>query len=163
MTKRKNISSQDSPTLFDFIQEAHLRQEARSPGSLDIRKQLKAALSDDLRHAKDELGRELSRAQVAARMTDLVHEEITGTTIDNWTAASHAHRLPADYLPAWIQATGGQRAAAETISRYSGLFLLPGPEALRAEIQKLDEQEKQIKQEKLRRQFYLKELERRHR
>jgi hypothetical protein len=39
------------------------------------------------------------------------------------------------------------------------LFLLPGPEALRAEIQMLEEEEKRIKSEKQKRRFYLRELE----
>lgn len=158
MTKKKKISSHNQPTLFDWVREIERLQNGVPRGSLDIRTQFKESLADDLRHACDESGKELSRADVAARMSNLLAEEITETTINNWTAQSHPHRLPADYIPAWVSATG-QRAAAAIISRYSGLFMLPGPEALRAEIQKLEEEEKRIRQEKQKRRFYLRELE----
>jgi len=92
-------------------------------------------------------------------MTDLLGEEISLSTINNWTATSHPHEMPLSYLPAFIQATGGQRRAAEVISKHSGLYLLPGPDALRAEIQRFDEEERKAKNEKRKRLFYLKEME----
>lgn len=158
MTKRKKHLSYDQPSLFDFIREQH--QTPRSPkGSLNIIKEIKLALSDDLRHAVDEHNREISRAQVAARMTDLIGEEITLSILNNWTATSHPHEMPLSYIPALIRATGGQRRAAETISRHSGLFLLPGPDALRAEIQQIDETIQKMKIEKQKRKMFLRELE----
>lgn len=162
MTKSTKISShgQPGPTLFDLvIESARLRSETVPSGSFDIRKQFKAALASDLRHAADEHGREISRASVAARMSDLLGEEITQTTIDNWTAPSHPHNMPADYLPAWVIATGGCRSAVEIISRHSGLFVLPSPDALRAEIQRQDEREKSARAEKLKCRVLLKEVE----
>ncbi|MDA8155602.1 MAG: hypothetical protein M0Z52_03980 [Actinomycetota bacterium] len=159
MTKRKKESSLP---LFEWVRRAEqlARQSGNPPrGSLDIEKELNAAISEDIRHAQDETGRELSRAEVAARMTDLAGTEITLTTLNNWTAESHPHSIPAKYLPAFVVATGGQRRAAECLSRHSGLFMLPGPEALRAEIQKLDEDISRKKSEKLKRMLFLKEIE----
>lgn len=156
MTKKQKNSSPDQPTLFDFILDiTENRHKAPVAGTLDIRTQFKAALANDLKHAHDEQGRELSRAQVAARMSDLLGEEISQTTIDNWTAPSHPHRMPADYLPAWVTATGGKNSAIDIISRHSGLFCLPSTEALRAEIQRFDEQEKHARREKLKRQAWV--------
>ena len=157
MTKKTKHSSQyDQPSLFDFMKE---KQATPRNGSLNIIKEIKSALSDDLRHAVDEHNKELSRAQVAALMTDLIGEEITLTMLNNWTATSHPHEMPLSYLPAFIQATGGQRRISEAISRHSGLHLLPGPDALRAEIQRFDEIARDAMKEKQKRMFYLREVE----
>ncbi len=157
MTKRKKESSRyDQPTLFDFIKD---QQAAPNNGSLNIIREVKEALSEDLRHAVDEYNSEISRAQVAARMTDLIGEEITLSQVNNWTAASHPHEMPVSYLPAFIRATGGQRHAAEVVSKHSGLYLLPGPDALRAEIQQFDEKERWARKEKRVRMFHLKVME----
>src|SRR5512133_1149335 len=117
MTKKKKQSSRyDQPGLFDFLKEQQAMQTRQ--GTLNIVNEVKLALSEDLRHAVDEGNKELSRAEVAARMTDLTGEEITLTTLNNWTATSHPHEMPLSYLPAFMQATGGQRRASEVISRH---------------------------------------------
>lgn len=66
MTKLKKISSQQT-NLFDWIKKAEeLTRQAESPpkGSLYIDKELKTALTEDIRHAKDKTGRELSRVEI---------------------------------------------------------------------------------------------------
>lgn len=160
---KKESSTQT--TLFEWIKKAEelSRQNIGIPqGSLDIDTELRVALTEDIKHAKDQSGRELSRYEVAARMSELTGIEITKTMLDNYTAKTHEnHRFPCQFLPAFIRATG-QRRAFECLSRHSGLFALPGPEALRAEIQKLDEEGKRIKEEKAKRRLYLKEIERSH-
>ena len=160
MTKTNNKSSQ--PSLFDWVkrsEELSLQRNSTLPrGSLDIDKELKAALADDMKHAKDENGRELSRAEVAARLSDYTGDEITLSQLNNWTAVSHPHSIPAKYMPAFVHSTGGQRRAYETLSRHAGLFALPGPEALRAEIQRLDEDMQRIKKEKIKRVAFLREI-----
>ncbi len=158
MTKqKKQLSQYNQPSLFDFIRESTKNNTAN--GSLSIEKEFKAALSDDLHHARDEYNREISRAQVAARMTDYLGEEITLSTLNNWTATSHPHNMPANYLPAFVKATGGQRRAIEVLSRHSGLFMLPGSEALRAEIQQINEELQRLKIERQKRLLFLKEIE----
>jgi len=161
MTKKKKDSSQLH--LFEWIKKSvDLSRQVVNPpeGSLDIDKELKAAITTDIKHATDETGKELSRADIAARMTNLTGDEVTLSMLNNWTAPSHRHGLPAKYIPAFVIATGGQRNVYETLSRNSGLFALPGPEALRSEIQKLDEQIRKFKSEKLKRHIFLKEIER---
>ena len=148
MTKKKKGLSYDQPSLFDFIKETIQQQSTTSKGSLNITNQVKLALSEDLKHAVADCGREISRAIVAARMTDELGEEITLSMLNNWTATSHPHEMPLSYFPAFIKATGGQRRAAEVISRHSGLFILPGPEAIRAEIRRRDEIVEAAKAEK---------------
>lgn len=161
MTKLKKETSQQ--TIFEYLKKVALQQAQsnsdRAPGSLDINKELKAAMSEDIRHAMDEKGKELSRYEVAGRMSELLGEDITKTTLDNWTAQSHPHEIPARYIPAFVIATGGQRRAAEVISKHAGLFLLPGPEALRAEIQQFRETENRAKNERRKRELYLREYE----
>ena len=162
MTKSKKKSSTQE-TLFDYLKKVEaLSSQTSNPikGSLDIDAELRAAISEDIKHAIVSCtGRELSRYEVAARMSDLVGHEITKYMLDNYSADSHEkHRFPCQYLPAFVIATG-QRRAFETLSRRSGLFALPGPEALRAEIQRLDEQIKRHKAEKHKREIFLREIE----
>jgi len=160
MTKKKKDSSiQGQMSLFEILKETMQQQTKNAIASLCITSQVKTAMSEDLRHAIDERGIEISRAHVAASMTDLLGEEITLSMLNNWTATSHPHEMPLSYLPAFIRATGGQRRTAELISKYAGLFLLPGPEALRAEIQRIDESMQKMKIEKQKRLMFLKELE----
>ncbi|NLW34880.1 MAG: hypothetical protein GXY80_05275, partial [Syntrophorhabdus aromaticivorans] len=93
------------------------------------------------------------------RMTDYIGEEITLTMLNNWTATSHPHEMPLSWLPAFIQATGGQRRSSEVLSRHSGLYLLPGPEALRAETQSLRERRKKIDREIRARETLIEQME----
>jgi len=163
MTKKKKDLSQ--PSLFDWIREAEqISRLSDNPplGSLDIDSEFRAAVTQDLKHALDPAtGRELSRAEVAARMSDLTGQDITSSMLYNWTAESHdRHRMPCIYLPAFVLATGGQRRASETLTRKAGLFALPGPEALRAEIQRLDEEISLKKNEKRKRLLFLSQLKR---
>ena len=123
-------------------------------GALDIDGQLRAALGEDIKACS------LSRYQIAARMSELLNTEITKSQIDHWTADSHVlHRLPAAYLSAFAVATDGRRAI-ETVARHAGLFALPGPEALRAEIKRIDEEIKKKREEKKKREMFLREVER---
>jgi hypothetical protein len=46
------------------------------------------------------------------------------------------------------------------MGRAAGVFVLPGPEALRAEIQRLDEEINRVKSRKRQRLLFLKEMER---
>lgn len=91
-------------------------------------------------------------------MSELVGQEITASMLYNWTADAHEkHRFPCQFLPAFILATGGRRSF-EALSRKSGLFALPGAEALRAEIQRIDEDMKKLKGEKVKRELFLREM-----
>ncbi len=158
MTKKKKVLSYNQPSLFDVLQDT-IQKTSSSLGAMNIAHQVKMALSEDLKHAVDEQGREISRAIVAARMTDEIGEEVTLSMLNNWTATSHPHDIPLKYFPAFIKATGMQRRAAEVISRYAGLFILPGPEAIRAEIRKRDEMIEAAKTEKREWVILLKKLE----
>lgn len=149
--------------IFKWLKEAQelARQGRHHPafGSLDFDSEFRAAVSFDLRHAQDDTGRELSRAEVAAKMTDFTGSEITVSMLNNWSAESHErHRFPAQYLPAFVLASGSRRVF-EVISRKAGLYALPGAEALRAEIQKDFEEIKNRKKAIQHKTVLLKEID----
>lgn len=100
-------------TIFEYLKKAEeLSRQASSPqnGSLDIDNEIRAAVSQDIKYAHDSTGRELSRYEVAARMSELTGHEITKSMLDNFSAESHEkHRFLCQFLPAFIIGTGGQR------------------------------------------------------
>lgn len=154
MTKRKKCLVTDPAqlSLLDLIRQDQLDRAAFRPGRLDIRGKLAAAIKNAIKNAPK------SRETLADEMTDLTGERITVSHINNWTANSHSHDMPTRYCSAFCVATGDIeliRIQAEA----AGVFTLPGPDALRAEIQKLDEQSKEIQAEKRKRQIFLAELE----
>jgi hypothetical protein len=153
--KIKNLPSHPGP-LFEWVKKAQLLSTHSDPtpqGSLDIDSEFRASVSIDIKACP------LSRPQIAARMSDFTGQEITDSMLYSWTAESKDHhRFPCQFLPAFVMATGGRRAF-ECLSRRSGLFALPGPEALRAEIHRLDEQIKGLQDEKQKRKLFLKEIE----
>lgn len=128
-------------------------------GSLYFRAELCAALSQDLTHAHCEAGRELSRFDVASAMSNLLNYEVMKSTLDNWTSVSHDGRVPdAIELAAFVRATG-QRRAIECVSRHAGIFALPGPDALRAEIRRREEIIERERREITKSKVLLKEVE----
>jgi len=156
MTKKTFNQSANPGPLFDWIKRAQ-QISSQSPypphGILDIDTEFRAAVSFDIKACP------FSRYQIAARMSELAGQEITESMLYNWTAEAHeSHRFPCQFLPAFVIATGGRRAF-ECLSHRSGLFALPGPEALRAEIHRLDEQIKSLQDEKQKRKIFLREIE----
>ena len=152
MTKsRKNIVS-DQLNLFDILRQEQSQRQATRPGRLDISAQIDLAIKNAIKNAPK------SREVIADLMTELTGERITVQMINNWTADSHPHEMPGRLYPAFCVATGDIeliRIQAEA----AGVYTLPGPDALRAEIQKLDEASRKLQAEKKKRQLFLQELE----
>ena len=149
MTKKnkKTSPATNQMRLFDLLSE-----QAKGPTSafdlFSTGGEFRAAMTEDIKRAVDEHGKELSRYDVAAKMSNLLDKEVTKSMIDNWTAQSHSgHNIDLDELVAFAMVTRGHRAVNARF-RPAGLFALPGPDALRAAYQRLDEQEKEIKQDK---------------
>lgn len=154
MTKHKKCLVTDSSqlSLLDLLKQEQEERAALRPGRLDLRSRLTAAIKHAIKCAPK------SRETLADELTDLTGERISVTMINNWTAASHTHDMPGRYYAAFCIATSDIeliRIQAEA----AGVFTLPGPDALRAEIQKLDEQTKELQAEKRKRQIFLQELE----
>ncbi|WP_051554448.1 hypothetical protein [Desulfobulbus elongatus] len=141
-------------SLLDVLTHAQneLDEENGTEGSANIRERLRIAMTDSIKRCS------FSRWEIAGKMSHLLGVEVSKYQIDAWTAESkEGHRVPAEYLPAFCIVTGDHgplRMMAET----AGLFALPGPDALRAEIQKLDEETKRLQREKRKRERFLKEM-----
>jgi len=105
----------------------------------------------------------LSIYQIAGEMSHLVGITITADQIYSWTRESdevngrQARHIPAEYLPAFCKATGSTEPLG-LLGEVAGVFVLPGPEALRAEIQRLDEEIAGARKRKRRRMMFLKEI-----
>lgn len=131
-------------SLFDMAQAvAEQVQASRQPtteGSCNIKTRLRVALKSALKASP------LSRAQVVGEMGHLLGDgvEVSQYMLDTWTAESKdGHRIPAEYLPAFCIATGS-REPLVALAEASGWFALPGPDALRSQMQRLDEEAKRL-------------------
>lgn len=154
MTKLKNSLDKAQLSLFDIIRNIQDGKPTPKPiGSFNIDRQFREAISAALKQCP------LSRYQVVARMSELTDTDITKTMLDSWTAESkEQHRFPAIFLPAFCEAVGCTEPL-KMIGTLVGVFVLPGPEALRAEIQRMDEEINQKQADKRKRLIFLKEME----
>lgn len=151
-TTKKSLDSRQL-SLLDLIQEAEKMKAAPREGALDVDRQFREVVSACLKACP------LSRYQVAARMSELTGLDVTKTMLDSWTAESkEQHRFPAVWLPAFCTAVGSSEPLA-FLGRPIGAYVLPGPIALRAEIQGLAEQELEIRKKKRKRMLFLREME----
>lgn len=154
MTKCKKKLDIGQATIFDLLSEIQEQSViVTSPGSMDIDSRFRAAISEALKACR------LSRFGVAARMSELTGTEITKSMLDSWTAESKEnHRFPAIYLPAFCEATGNHEPL-RMLSSLVGVFILPGPEALRAEIRRIEEEIEKKQHERRKRLLFLREME----
>jgi hypothetical protein len=154
MTKRKKRIDIHQISLFEVIQNFQSDKPAERPvGCMNIDKAFREAISEALKKSS------LSRYQVAARMSELTDTDITKTMLDSWTAESkEQHRFPAIFLPAFCEAVGCNDPL-QLLGKLVGVFILPGPEALRAEIHKIEEEIARKQNEKRKRMLFLKEME----
>lgn len=152
--KRKRLdNARGQLNLFEYLQEMRDQDKKSSEGTLNIGCNIRRTLIDAIKQCS------LSRHQIAGEMSHRVGVEITSTTIDSWTAESkERNRIPAEYIPAFCIVTG-YFEPLNIIGDASGRFTLPGPEALRAEIQRLNEEHLRIKAKKKKRVMFLKEME----
>jgi len=152
---KKRIDTDRQQNLFDLLQR--LQDTASAPttdeGSLNIGEQLRLSVSHGIKQCT------LSRYEIAGQMSHLVGEDVTKPMIASWTAESkNGHRIPAEYVPAFCVATKWTEPV-RILSESAGLFSLPGPDALRVEIQKLEEDARRISLEKKKRVLFLHEME----
>lgn len=156
--KRPQIDHQDDKqmTIFDA-----LRDKTRAPkdrfGQLKCIDRLRSSLRSAIKSCP------LSRHQIAGEMSHLLGETVSKEQIDSWTRASDeingrpGRHIPAEFLPAFCAACG-DTGVLEALCEISGLFVLPGQDALRSEIQKLDEMIAGAKSAKAKRLKLLEEM-----
>jgi hypothetical protein len=159
MTKRlkRLVNDNGQLSLFDrLVQEQAERQQQR-PGRHNIDVQLNAAIDRAISHyIANNPGK--SKATFCDELSDALGFQVKLSTINNFLADSHPHRWPAGWVPSICIITGCNEPI-NVLNDAIGVFTLPGPDALRAEIQKLDEQSKDLLAQKRTRMLFLKELE----
>ncbi len=157
MTKaKKKIDTKNSQmSLFDLLTQLQdeVKQDPADEGAANVRERLRLAMCAAIKQCP------WSRWEIAGKMSHLLGQEISKYSLDAWTAESKdGHRLPAEYLPAFCQVTG-DNGPLQMLAETAGLFALPGPDALRCEIRKLEEDSRRINQERRKRELFLKEME----
>ncbi len=140
-------------SLFDYVQKLEAERRKVTEGSLNVKERLRAALNAAIKQCN------LSRHQIAGEMSHLIGADITRTQIDSWTAESkELNRIPAEYLPAFCRATGSIEPM-RIIAEAAGAFAMPGPDAIRSEVQRLREQARKINSELRKREMFIAEME----
>lgn len=154
MTKGKKSFVNDARqmNLLDLLRQEQEERAAVRPGRLNLAAAQHAAIKAAIREAPK------SRETIADEMSELSGERITVGMINNWTADSHPHELPGRLYTSFCVATGNTELI-RIIAEPTGIFTVPGPDALRAEIQRLDEEGRRLSAEKRKRQLFLQELE----
>lgn len=156
MSKSRKKIDQGQLSIFDLIKCLH-EKTGLIEGELCVIDKLRTSLRNAIKQCP------FSRHQIAGEMSHLLGETITKEMIDSWTRESdelnsrRGRHVPAEYLPAFCKVTGCNEPLA-VLGDAVGMFILPGPEALRAEIQRLDEQLNELKAEKKKRMFFLREV-----
>ena len=158
--KSKKSDNTGQLSNLDYLERQRGDMENRTSilGSMLIIDQLREALRQALKSTH------LSTHQVAGEMSHLLNETISAEMIYSWTRESDelngrpGRHVPAQFLPAFCQVTGST-APIEIMGKAIGLFVLPGPEALRSEVAKLDEEIAAARAEKRKRLLMLKEME----
>ena len=167
MSKLRPKTDHRQSSIFDLLKGLSDKNRP-TEGQYKIIDRLRAAIK----------GSPLSRHQIAGEMSHLLGETITKEQIDSWTREDQqippdpplekggdsgkwgriVRHIPAEYLPALCRVTR-DNGPMMIMGEVAGVFVLPGPEALRAEIQKLDEQIMDAKARKRKRMMFLKEME----
>ena len=154
--RSKKIDNADGRqmTLLDLLSCAQKEENEKmvQEGSENIQEPLRQALVRAIKQCP------LSRWEIAGQMSHRLGVEVSKFQIDAWTAESkEGHRMPAEYLPTFCNVVG-DHGPFMVMAGASGLYVMAGPEVLRAETQKLDEDIKRLQQEKRKREMFLKEM-----
>lgn len=151
-TDKKSVTDPGQLSLFDLLKQEQAERLESSPGRLCISAKLQAAIKSAVKTAP------MSRETLADTMSELSGRAVTIHMIANWIAESHPHHIPAELIPA-LCAASGCNEPLQVQNDAVGIFTLPGADALRAEIQKLDEETKALQKERQKRLLFLKEME----
>jgi len=151
-TVKKSVTDPGQMSLFDLLKIEQAERLGSAPGRHCISAKLQAAVKQAVKQAP------MSRETLADTMTELSGRSVTIHMIANWIAESHPHTIPAELIPALCIASNCNDPLQVQIDAV-GIFTLPGADALRAEIQKLDEETKVLQKERQKRLLFLKEME----
>ena len=135
MSNCKRSFDNKQSSIFDLL--SIKQTPASDAGRFRIIEDLRESLRTAIKNSP------FSRHQIAGEMSPLLQETVTKEQIDSWTRESD-------------EMTG--RAPIEVMGRLCGAFVLPGPDALRAEIQKIEENIKAAHDQKRQRLALLKAI-----
>ncbi len=155
MTKSKQSLVPDPAqmSLFDSIKQDQAERIEKKPGRMCVTHRLHAAYKAAIKGASK------SREQIADDMSELSCRKVTVSMINNWLADSHPHEMTCDLIDAFCEATGDNRPLLVLTDTY-GIHTIEAPDKIRARLQKLEEQKKELDKEKHRYASLLHELER---
>ncbi len=155
MTKSKQsfVNDPAQPSLFDCIKREQEERTEKRPGRMCVSSRLNAAYKAAIKAAPK------SREQIADEMTELSCRKVTVSMINNWTADSHPHEMTCDLIDAFCEATGDYRPLL-VLTDTAGIHTIEAPDKIRARLQKLEEQKKELDREKHKYAALLHELER---
>jgi hypothetical protein len=155
MTKSKQsfVNNPAQLSLFDCIKREQEERTEKRPGRMCVTTRLQAAIKAAIKAAPK------SVEQIADDMSELICGDVTASMIYNITSTSHSHKLPCDLLPAFCEATGDYRPLL-VLTDTAGIHTIEAPDKIRARLQKLEEQKKELDKEKHRYASLLHELER---
>lgn len=162
-SKKKLVTDPDQLSFFDrLLQEKEDREQTRA-GRYNIDAQVNAAIERAIKNYRDQTGSSLD--QFCDELGEALGIMVRATTVNNFLSDSHPHRWPFSWAAAICLITGCNEPV-QVINDTIGLYTVKGPDALRAEIEKLDEEERKadeekrrIRAEKQKRRLFLKELE----
>jgi hypothetical protein len=119
------------------------------PKPRDLHRAVKQALAQDVRECS------WSREQILQRMYVVTGHAINLATLDAMIAESKEHRFPAEWIPAWVAATGSRRLL-ELLCSEAGLYLADATEHELSELARLNITAKKVSEraEKLRRNLW---------
>lgn len=154
MSRNHTQSDTRQLSLLDAIAAAEaLRHRPAAPSELgDLEEKVRRSLAEGIHRSP------LSRWQLAGEVSSLLGREISKHMVDKYTSAEAPHHCPPDVLAAICRVLGWREPLC-LLSEAAGLFCLPGPEALRAEIRRLEEAERKARSEKKKREAFLAQME----
>ncbi len=155
MTKAKGKIAIDSGqlSLLDLLKQEKEQRAEERPGHLCVASRLVGSVREAIKRASK------SRETIADEMAHMTGQTVTVHMLNSWTAASHPHRIPAELLHALCRSCGTVEPV-RILAEAAGVYTMPAPDALRAEVQKLREEEAKLAVERKRREVFLRELER---
>jgi hypothetical protein len=118
------------------------RPPPATEGSLSLGLELRHTLNEAIKRCGK------SRYELAAKMSELLAQDVTKVQLDSWTAESReGWRFPFEYAPAFETATNTY-ALLEMLAAKRGARVLVGEEALLAELGKIERQEQELRARK---------------
>ena len=154
MSKPKPPADTRQLSLLDAIRAAEALRE-RTPRAAELGELESAvgrSVAEGMRRSPH------SRWQLAGQVSHLLGRDISKHMLDKYTSPEAPHHCPPDVLAALCRVLAW-REPLHLLAEAAGLFCLPGPDALRAEIQHLEEEAQRLKSEKHKRRLFLKEME----